>query len=216
MRIGAIPYYFKYFVKGQEVLWFGPRSYEELFSAFLVTGTAATIIGVLLATRISKALGKSYAYALFLGVAGVSSGAFFFLGPHNVVAMFILQIFASFSIGPVSVLQWSIYTDAADFGEWKKGYRSTALVMAASLFALKVGVAMGGSALAWILWAYGYIENQEQTVTGLTGIRMVASVYPAIFALLAMAFMFFYPLNKSKMAQIQSDLIERRRQLSIN
>ena len=212
MRGGAIAYYFKYFVRGQEVLSFGLIPYEKLLSTFLVAGTAATILGVLLTTRISKVLGKSLAYALFLGVAGVSSGAIYFLGPQDVILMFILQIITSFSVGPVSVLQWSIYTDAADYGEWKQGRRATALVMAASLFALKMGIALGVSALAWILGAYGFVANQEQTARGLQGIRMVMSVYPAIFALFGMVFMFFYPLNKSRMARVESELIERRKQ----
>ena len=212
MRGGAIAYYFKYFVKGQEVLSFGLVSYEKLLSAFLVAGTAATILGVLLTTRISKMVGKSLAYALFLGVAGVSSAAIYLLGPQNIVLMFVLQIITSFSVGPVSVLQWSIYTDAADYGEWKKGRRATALVMAASLFALKMGIALGVSALAWILDAYGFVANQEQTAQGLLGIRMVMSIYPAVFALLGMIFMFFYPLNKSRMAQVESELIARRKQ----
>jgi GPH family glycoside/pentoside/hexuronide:cation symporter len=56
------------------------------------------------------------------------------------------------------------------------------------------------------------LENQEQTATGLTGIRLVTSVYPAVFALAAMAFMFSYPLNKAKMAQVQSELIQRRKE----
>lgn len=211
MRGGAIAYYFKYFVKEQEVLSFGVLSYEKLASTFLVAGTAATIVGVFLTTRISRALGKSLAYALFLGVAGLSSGAIYLLQPQDVVLMFVLQIITSFAVGPVSVLQWSIYTDAADYGEWKNGRRATALIMAASLFALKLGVAIGGSALVWILGRYGFEANQEQTAAGLQGIRMVTSVYPAIFALLGMVFMFFYPLNKSRMAQVESELIERRK-----
>ncbi len=211
MRGGAVAYYFTYFVKDQQVLSFGTIPYAKLLSTFLVTGTACTILGVLLTTRISRVLGKSVAYALFLGVAGVSTGAMYFLQPRDVVLMFVLQIVNAFSMGPVSVLQWSIFTDAADYGEWKKGRRSTALVMAASLFALKVGVAVGGAALAWILGAYGFVANQSQTAGGLAGIRLVTSIYPAVFALLAMVLMFFYPLNASKMAQVQSDLIERRR-----
>jgi GPH family glycoside/pentoside/hexuronide:cation symporter len=66
-------------------------------------------------------------------------------------------------------------------------------------------------AMAWILAAYGFVANQVQTAIGLTGIRLVMSICPAIFALLAMVFIFFYPLNKSRMAHVQSDLIERRR-----
>jgi GPH family glycoside/pentoside/hexuronide:cation symporter len=211
MRGGAIAYYFKYFVKSQEVLSFGLVSHEKLLSAFFMAGTVATILGVLLTTRISRAMGKSLAYAIFLGIAGVSSGAIYFLGPQSLVLMFILQIITSFSVGPVSVLQWAIYTDAADYGEWKKGRRATGLVMSASLFALKLGIALGVSALAWILGAYGFAANQEQTAKGLTGIRMVMSIYPAIFALLGMVFMFFYPLNKTMMARVESELIERRK-----
>jgi len=211
MRGGAVGYYFKYFVKSQEVPIFGMLSYEKLWSAFLVTGTVTTIIGILLATRINKLLGKSLAYALALGVAGVASGAVYFLEPQNVVLMFVLQIVTSFCMGPLAVFQWSIFTDVADYGEWKKGRRSTALVMAASLFALKFGLAVGSAALAGILGMYGYVENQEQTVKALTGIRMVTSIYPSIFALIGMVLMFFYPLSKAKMAQVQSDLIERRK-----
>jgi GPH family glycoside/pentoside/hexuronide:cation symporter len=216
MRGGAIAYYFKYFVRGQEVLWFGQFSYKELLSAFLVMGTAATVIGVLLATRINKILGKSLTYVLSLGVAAVASGAIYFLEPQNIFLMFVLQIITAFCMGPLAVLQWSIFTDVADYGEWKNGRRSTALVMAASLFALKFGLAVGSAALAGILGVYGYAENQEQTEQALTGIRLVTSIFPSIFALVGMIFMFFYPLSNAKMAQVQSDLIERRKQIDIN
>jgi glycoside/pentoside/hexuronide:cation symporter, GPH family len=211
MRGGAIQYYFKYFVKEQDVLWFGTRSFEELNTAFLVVGTAAVLVGVLLSTHISRFMGKALAYAFFLGVAGVSAAALFFVRPQDLGLMFSLQIITSFSMGPVSVLQWSIYTDAADYGEWKNGRRSTALIMAASLFAIKVGAAVGNASIARILDTYGYVANAEQTARGLTGIRLVTSVYPAVFAILAMLFMLFYPLNKSKMAQVQGDLTERRK-----
>lgn len=212
MRGGAIAYYFTYYVRDQEVLSFGTVPYATLLSAFLVAGTAATILGVLLASPISRRLGRPLPYAFLMGVAGVSTAALYFLQPQQVVLMFVLQAVASFAMGPVSVLQWAIFTDAADFGEWKTGRRSTALVMAASLFALKVGVAVGGAALAWILGAHGFVANQAQSASGLAGIRLATSLYPAAFAILAMAFMFLYPLNKSKMARVESDLIERRRQ----
>jgi glycoside/pentoside/hexuronide:cation symporter, GPH family len=210
MRGGAIAYYFTYFVRDQPVLAFGTVSYSTLLSSFLVAGTAATILGVLLTAAISRLMGKSLAYAAFLAVAGVCCGALYFLQPHDVVLMFVLQIVISFSMGPVSVLQWAIFTDAADYGEWQKGRRSTALVMAASLFALKLGVAVGGAALAWILGMYGFVANQAQTARSLEGIRLVTSVYPAVFAILAAVFMLRYPLDKSMMARVQGDLIERR------
>ena len=123
-----------------------------------------------------------------------------------------ISICTSFSVGPVSVLQWAIYTDVADYSEWKKGRRATGLVMSAGLFALKLGIALGVSAQQWILSLYGYEANVDQTERGLLGIRMIMSIYPAIFAFAGMIFMIFYPLGKKDMEQIEIDLVERRRQ----
>jgi GPH family glycoside/pentoside/hexuronide:cation symporter len=126
--------------------------------------------------------------------------------------MFGLNIVTSFAVGPVSVLQWAIYADTADYSEWKKGRRATGLVMSASLFALKLGIALGAAANAWILSAYGYQPNVEQTASGLLGIRMVMSVYPAIFAIIGMVLMLFYPLKKHMMMQVETELVQRRKQ----
>ncbi len=124
--------------------------------------------------------------------------------------MFLLQILASFSVGPVSVLQWAIYTDTADYSEWKTGRRATALIMAASLFCLKLGIALAGSIQAWILSAIGFVANVAQSSTSLHGIRMLMSVIPAAAGLVAVTLMLFYPLNNKKMLQIEKELAERR------
>jgi GPH family glycoside/pentoside/hexuronide:cation symporter len=206
MRGGSTMYYFTYFVKDQEITLFGKAfslSYSKLFSLFTMSGTAFTIIGAIITTRISKIFGKSVTYATFLGISGIASGLFIFLGPQSVILMFILNFIASFAVGPVSVLQWAIYTDTADYSEWKTGRRATGLVMSASLFALKLGIALGATA---------YQPNIEQTAKGLLGIRMVMSVYPAIFAIIGMVLMFFYPLKKHLMMQVETELIGRRKE----
>jgi len=214
MRGGAIMYYFRNFIKDQEIALLGKTatySWQAMVSTFMIAGTVATILGVVLTSRISKIFGKSVTYSAFLGIAGVSTGLFFILKPENTISMFILQMITSFAVGPVSVLQWAIYTDTADYSEWKNGRRATGLTMSASLFALKLGIALGVSALAWVLGAYGYQPNQEQTEKGLLGIRLVMSIYPAIFAFVGMVLMFFYPLNKKLMHQVETELIERRK-----
>jgi GPH family glycoside/pentoside/hexuronide:cation symporter len=211
MRGGAIMYYFDYFVRIED--WNLPLIGDyPVVSIFMVTGTIFTIAGVILTSAISKIFGKAATYAGFLGLAGISTALFYFLKPTSIIPMFVLQIITSFSVGPVSVLQWAIYTDAADYSEWKKGRRATGLVMSAGLFALKFGIALGVSAQQWILSLYGYKANVEQTESGLLGVRMIMSIYPAIFAFVGMIFMLFYPLGKKDMQQIELDLVERRRQ----
>ncbi|MFC1763359.1 MFS transporter [Planctomycetota bacterium] len=210
MRGGSIAYYFKYFVRDQEVLSWGLVSWEKLSSFFLVAGTVATLLGVTLTTFISRRFGKARTYAVCLGLAGLGTAVFFVLNPQNIVIMFVLQIVVSLALGPVAVLQWAIYTDTADYSEWINRRRATGLTMSASLFALKLGVAIGVSALAWVLGAYGFQANVDQSDKALLGIRLVHSIYPALFALLGMGVMLFYPLNKTRMAQVEADLIERR------
>jgi len=49
-----------------------------------------------------------------------------------------------------------------------------------------------------------------QTAETQEGIRMMLSIFPAIGALLAAAFMFIYPLKESVLDKISTDLVEFR------
>ncbi len=214
IRTGCIIYYFTYFVQDQEVMLFGRLysfSYQSMVSFFFMSGSVMTILGSVLASWFSKVLGKKNTYAGFLGASGIFAACFFFLAPNDIILMFIFQFLVSFALGPVSVLQWAMYTDTADYSELETGRRATGLVMSASLFALKLGVALGASILAWILAGYGYVPNVQQTATSLLGIRMAMSIYAAIPAIIGAGIMFFYPLTNQRMVEIEKELNARRK-----
>jgi len=216
IRAGSIAYYFKYFVQDQQVMLFGKTynfSSDGMISVFITAGYVVTLIGAIMTKWFSRAFGKSRSYYGFLAIAAISTALFYFLGPKDVILMFVLQFFTAFAMGPVSVIQWAMYADAADYSEWKRGRRATALVMSASLFALKLGVAFGGTILAWVLATYNYQPNQPQTAEALKGIRLVMSVYPAIFAIMGVVVMLFYPLTNKRMVEIEAELTERRKQV---
>jgi len=213
LRNGAITYYFKYFVQDQTVAFLGKSvtySYSTLLSTFLISGTVMTILGAILTKWFTRLFDKRNSYVGFMIGAGLFSALFMFLRPQSIVLMFLFQIIASFCMGPLAVLQWSIYTDTADYGEWKYHRRATALIMAASLFALKLGLAFGGAVQGWLLNAYGFVANQVQTEFALDGIRLMMSLFPAAGALFAALFMIFYPLNNRKMEEIEKELNSRR------
>jgi GPH family glycoside/pentoside/hexuronide:cation symporter len=215
IRGGSIVYYFDYYIQNQDVSLFGKvfnLSSTQLASAFMLSGTAITILGAVMTKWFCRFIDKPKAYAVFLAITAITTGLVYFLSPQNVVLLFVLQLFTSFSMGPVSVLQWAIYADTADHSEWKTGRRATALIMAASLFALKLGVALGGAILAWVLAGYGYKPNQPQTPEALQGIRLAMSMYAAIPAVIGVIIMAFYPLTNQLMTTIETDLIERRKQ----
>lgn len=213
VRNGSIMYYFKYFVQDTQINLFGnvnTYNYEQMAPVFMIAGGIFSIIGAILTSKFSKAFGKRKSYIGFLTMSGLFTALFFFLGRDNIVLMFILQIIASFALGPLSVLQWAIYADTSDYTEWKMKRRTTGLVMSGALFALKLGLALGGSVLGWILALYGFQANQAQTAEALLGIRMVISIYPAIFAMIGASIMFFYPLTSTMTDKIEKELNERR------
>jgi GPH family glycoside/pentoside/hexuronide:cation symporter len=213
IRNGSIMYYFQYFVKDQQVTLLGNTysySWQQMVSTFMLAGSFVTILGALLASWFSNVLGKRTTYAGCLGAAGLFSALFYFLNPNDIILMFVFQFLFSFVLGPVSVLQWAMYTDTADYSELKTGRRATGLVMSASLFALKLGVALGAAILAWILAGYGYQPNVVQTATSLQGIKLAMSLYAAIPALIGAGIMIFYPLTNKMLVNIEEELLARR------
>ena len=213
MRGSSTAYYFRYYIQDQQLVLFGNTidlTYEVFTSSFITLGTFATLIGAVLTMWFSKRLDKKNTYSSFLIASAVFSVLFIFVQPENVILIYILNIFCQFFFGSVSVLQWAMYTDTADYGEWKMGRRATGLLMAASLFALKLGLTLGGSIVGWILAFYNFAPNQAQTSFTIDGIIMLMSIYPAIFGIIGGLLMWFYPLNNKMMIQIENDLTARR------
>lgn len=212
MRGSATPYYFRYFVQDQELALLGfnvDLTYTVFTSSFVTLGTVSTLIGAVCTGLFTKFMDKKTTYAAFLAASAFFSAFFFFLEPESVVMIYALNVLVSFFFGSVSVLQWAIYTDTADFGEWKFGRRATALIMAASLFALKLGLTLGGALVGWVLSFYGFEAGVAQPEETMTGIRLIMSVFPAIFGLIGGAIMLFYPLDDKMMVTIEEELTAR-------
>ncbi|MGK9367454.1 MFS transporter [Melioribacter sp. Ez-97] len=213
VRNSTIIYYFKYYILDQKLNLFGATydlSYEVLSSTFMLSGTTVTIIGAILTKWFAKRFDKKNTYMLFLLCSAVFSAAIFFLPPNAIIPLFVLNLFASFFFGPVSVLQWALYTDTADYSEWVNKRRATGLIMAASLFSLKLGLTLGGAIVGWLLAYYGFVANQVQSPETITGIKLLMTIYPAIAGVIGALLMIKYPLNNNMMAKIEEELQLRR------
>jgi GPH family glycoside/pentoside/hexuronide:cation symporter len=211
IRNGSIMYYFKYYVGEQSFLLFGKEyNYDRdvLASAFMVFGSVANIAGVLMTRYISELMGKKKAFIALMVLTMILTAFFYILKPSAVIPMFLLQVIISLVMGPMSPIIWAMYTDTADYSEWRNGRRATGLVMSASTMAQKFGWTIGGALAGWILAAYGFVPNQDQNPETLKGIRLMISIIPAVCALIGAAAMFFYKLDENTMKEIEVDLIE--------
>jgi GPH family glycoside/pentoside/hexuronide:cation symporter len=103
-----------------------------------------------------------------------------------------------------------MYADTADYNEWRTGRRATALTFAAATFSQKLGTALAAAVMGSIFTALGYVANATQTAKSQTGIVMLMSFIPAVFAFLAVAVMMFYKLDNTRMVQIETELAQRK------
>lgn len=209
IRNGCFAYYFKYYVGDQTVL--GMRfSANGMLGAFFVAGSLATLLGTSLVAPIAKRIGKRQLYMIMMAIASVLTVAFYFLGPEDVVLMFVLQILANLIMGPTAALVYAMYADASDYSEWKTGRRSTGLVFAASSFAQKMGWTVGGAVTGLILSTFGYEAGKVQSAGSLTGLKLLVSFIPAAGSIIAAFLPLLYSLDDKRMQQIERELAERR------
>ena len=183
-------------------------------SIFLSVGEIANMVGVVIAVPMSKNLGKKSTYMLSMAALIVLSIVFFFLPATTggYWTMLAFQILISVFTGIISPLVWSMYADVADYSELKDGTASTGLIFSSASMAQKFGGAFGGSAVMWMLAAFGYstVAGAVQTETAILGLRILMSWVPAAVAALSILVVWFYPLTKKKMAGVQTELASRR------
>lgn len=182
---------------------------------FLSVGEIANMAGVVIAVPMSRKYGKKSTYIISCAALIGLSILFFFLPATSggYIAMLALQIIISVFTGIISPLVWSMYADVADYSELKDGTASTGLIFSSASMAQKFGGAFGGSAVMWILAAFGYstAEGAVQTETALTGLKVLMSWVPALVAALSILVVWFYPLTKKKMEGVQTELAAKRK-----
>jgi len=189
-------------------------------SIFLSIGEIANMVGVVLAVPMSKNFGKKSTYIISMTVLIGLSIAFFFLPATTggYWAMLALQVVISVFTGVISPLIWSMYADVADYSELKDGTASTGLIFSSASMAQKFGGAFGGSAVMWMLAAFGYntVAGAVQTETAILGLRILMSWIPAAVAALSILVVWFYPLTKKKMEGVQTELAAKRSEIVVS
>ncbi|WP_229505123.1 MFS transporter [Massilia mucilaginosa] len=199
LRTTTAAYYFKYVV-----------ARPELLASFLPAYMAAAAAGAALTPLMTRFVDKKTLMMVLMSLTALLSGAFFFVGPEQITAMYALQIALGLVLGPKSPLAFSMYADSADYNEWRNGRRATAMTFAAATFSQKLGTALAMAVIGMVFTQLGYVPNAAQSSGSQAGIVWLMSVIPAVFALLAVAVMFFYNLDSGTLRQIQADLSTRK------
>ena len=199
MRSGAGVYYFKYAVGN-----------EGAQGTFNLVGFLCFILGALSTKLFTARFSRRTLMIVLTLVNAAGIGGCYFVDPHNLPLLYALNIIGSFAAGPTPAIVWSLYADTADYGEWKFGRRATGLIFSATVMVQKIGLAIGGGMIGWLLSRYGYVANVEQTPRALHAINLLFSLLPGAFALLAGLAIVFYQLDEPQVKQIELDLAARK------
>ena len=216
LKGNAVLYYFKYYVGSQNVIFFGELEHGSLSAAFMTSGQIASILGVILAIPLAGKIGKKNTFLLSGLVCAVLSILFFFIPPHQIIFIFLINLFIGMSSSIVFPLIWSIYGDISDYSEWKTGRRATGLIFSSSSMSQKLGWTIGGAISGWTLSAFGFVANEIQTDESIMGIRLMISFFAAGGALLSVAFMYYYPLSEDYISEIKEELEKNRSKTKSN
>jgi GPH family glycoside/pentoside/hexuronide:cation symporter len=183
-------------------------------SLFFVLGSLIQIVGIIFSKPLADRFGKKAVFIVGMSVTTTATALVFFVTPTSMTLLVVLSILWPIGWGPTVPLLWVMIADVADFSEWKNSRRATGFMYAGILFALKAGLSLGGALSAWVIAAYGYVPNVAQTQRALLGIRLGASIYPAVTLALGIVCLAIYPIGKALNIRIQDELTERRQKYS--
>ena len=206
VRNGSLLYYFKYYVgdDGSRIFLIFDKT-----AVFLSLGLLAMVVGVTMTRFLSERFEKR-SLMIVLSLLNALSMAVFYVTPADQYWLMVaVNCFGMLAAGPTPALVWSMYADTADYGEWKTGRRTTALVFSTVQFSHKMGLAVGAGLTGIILGWFGFVANEIQTDVSMQGIRLMFSIFPTVFALLGIIAIFFYRIDAATVRRMEEELAER-------
>jgi glucuronide carrier protein len=176
-----------------------------------VVQTFGTFAAALVIPRLVRTIGKKRAY-IVLGVIAVAGALGLAFAPASVPA-FAIALFGLLGIGlgGVNTLMWALEADTVEFGEWKTGFRTEGTSYAVFSFTRKAGQAIGAASAAYAIGLGGYVAGAaSQPGSAVDAIKVTAGIVPAVFIVVAVAIMAFYPLTETRFREIVRDVAGRR------
>jgi len=195
LRASSGTFYFKYYAERPDLI----GSFAMAYMIALAIGAASTPL-------LTKFIDKRRLLMILMTIVAALSLIFYFVPNDNITLMFVLQVMIGLALGPKSPLVFSMYADTADFSQWRTGRRATAMIFSAAAFAQKLGGALAGAMIGWLLASLGYVANQVQTGTSQEGIVLLMTLIPAFFAVIAVPLIYFYPLDDQQLKMLQNEL----------
>ncbi|MDU1572004.1 MAG: MFS transporter [Pantoea sp.] len=173
------------------------------------------VIGMMIGSTLAKLLTDRWCklkvfFWTNIALAFFSCG-FYWIDPHATVAVVVAYFLLNVLHQIPSPLHWSLMADVDDYGEWKTGKRITGISFSGNLFFLKVGLAVAGAMVGFLLSIYGYDAGaKQQSSQAVNGIMLLFTVIPGVGYLITAGVVRLLKVDRALMRTIQNDLALRR------
>ena len=207
-RFASIVFYLKYYVvdDGSTVFLFFDRT------AFLTScGLIGQLVGALMTPMLAARFEKHHLVIAMNLLHVALLAACYVIPPEQYALIVVVHSLGVLTFGVTITLLFSMYTDCAEYGEWRTGKHTAGLIVSASMFSLKFGSAVGGALPGFMLAWFGFVANEVQTDSAIAGIRLMFNVLPAVFFLAGGLMMFFYRIDRATLRRVEAELLGRRR-----
>ncbi|AUG99456.1 MFS transporter [Prodigiosinella confusarubida] len=201
IRMAATMYY---------VIWVMQQS-TSFATLFISLGVVGMMIGSTLAKTLTDHWCKLKVFFWINIVLAAFSTGFYFLDPHATILIMVMYFLLNIFHQIPSPLHWSLMADVDDYGEWKTGKRITGISFSGNLFFLKVGLAVAGAMVGFLLSWYGYDAGaKQQSASAINGIVLLFTVIPGVGYLITAGVVRLLKVDRQTMQTIQLDLAKRR------
>ncbi|GAA4041247.1 MFS transporter [Parerythrobacter jejuensis] len=207
-RFASAKFFFKYVAGDDGTPVF---AFLDRLGLFLTALAIGQISGVVLGNYLRHGLEKRT--IIILGGALKCSGIllFYILPLDAVWPQTLIQLLIGVGFGLLMVMSFSMFTDIAEYVDWKSGLQMTGLVVAASVFAVKVGVGLGSAVPGFVMELTGFDASAPtQSESALVGIQLAFALIPAAALAPAIVAISFYRLDRARISQVEAELSSRR------
>jgi GPH family glycoside/pentoside/hexuronide:cation symporter len=184
--MGALIYYFKYIYHNSDAFLLG-----------MICLLVPSLLFIPVWTAVSKRIGKKWSYNLGMGIVAVALlVVFLFAADRGPNFICIIMAVAGIGLSTNYVMPYAIIPDTAELDYALNGVRREGAFYGLWNFTQQIGQAFANAMNGWILAAFGYIANVEQTAQGKLGIRLLVGPVAAIFVVAGVVVLSFYPITR--------------------
>ncbi|EOL8875837.1 glycoside-pentoside-hexuronide (GPH):cation symporter [Enterobacter mori] len=171
LKTGGAIYFVSYYLKR-----------PDLVGLVLIIILCTRFVGALSTTLLYKNYDRVLSYKVSLIIQAIILIILFAIPAEYVLPVCLVICLIHFIDASSAPLQWSLLSDIIDNVEKQSNISLSGLVFSTNLFAIKIGIAIGGAIIGWLLTVGGYVGSAAiQTDLAILIVRLIFTLIPAAF-----------------------------------